>query len=420
MNPESSEDQLDRAQSEIRTDADAARRRAPLPQREALVRVTQASAPRSSIAELARHNGRAFVENAYRSILERTPDEPGMERQMAALAAGTNKVELIGDLRYSAEGRRIGRDIPGLFPRYFLAKLGRVPVLGALWRWLIALVSLPHMLRHQRATEASLAVQFGETRAALDAAARRDADMQASLDALRSDLAAAVEELSDRLTRTEQHAGSLGAHVAELHQLALTMNHWTVEVRKSIDAIETAEAERRGRADEAAATIIVRERALDAQRDARLNAWADELARRLPKAAAVLDLGGAPDWLAHLAARGFRIGSIETNSALHREARALRLDVTLGHPAELLTRIADASLDALTVSAPARVGAEMTPAELLGEAQRILRSGGVLLVDAGRRGPTEETYADLARHFAFADATMLDVFAGRALVFART
>lgn len=430
MNSESDEDQQDRIKSEIRADADAARQRAPLPER------TSASAESSSlpggdqritIADIARHEGPAFVEYAYQTILRRPPDSEGFARQMAMLGTGAGKIEVIGDLRYSAEGKRQNVPIPGLLPRYALAKLGRVPLLGAIVQWIMAAAALPHLLRHQRASEASLAVRFGETAAALRAAEQRDAELREAIDATRSDLASAVAELSERLGlvemsthRLRQHVEGVNANVAELRQLALSMNHWTVEVRKSIDAIEAAETERRERNDEISAAIIVRARENDAQRATRLRAWVDELALRIPRGAAVVDLCGGSDWLAELSARDVNASAIETNSALHREARARNLDVTLGSPAILVARIADATLDALTILSPERVTEEMPATELLREAHRILKRGGCLVIGTAPTEASAEFGPEVLSAVGFADARMLDAFAGKVMFAVRT
>ena len=431
MNSES-DDQLDRIKSEIRADADASRLRAPLPDRLAPGATTDAS-PRAggtSIAELARHAGPAFVENAYRTILGREPDAAGFAQQMAALGAGAGKLEIIGDLRYSEEGRRNGVPIAGLAPRYLIAKVGRVPVLGAIVQWFIAALSLPHLLRHQRATEASLAVRFGETQHALATAERRLAEAEYRLasgeqsDAqIRSDLAGAVAELSDRLTRAEvaahqlrQYIEGVNANVAELRQLTLTMNHWTVQVRRSIDAIEAAEAERSAENDETTAAMILSARSRDAQRTGRLAAWADELAQRIARGGAVLDLGGGSDWLTMLAARGFDAGAIEANSALHREARARQLNVTLGDAAMLLARTEDGSLDALTI---ATENEAMPYAKLLAEAQRLLKRGGCLMIAGAQLQNTEAETIDLVQAAGFGAPKRLDAFGGRALFVTR-
>jgi hypothetical protein len=377
------DDPLDRIKAVIRADADALRSQATLPERIANARAAElpVASGGTSIPELARFAGPAFVDNAYRTILGREPDAEGFAQQMAALGAGTNKIEILGDLRYSAEGRQRGVAIAGLRPRYLVAKLGRVPVVGAIVQWIVAALSLPHLLRHQRATEASLAVNFGEVRSALAIAEQRFADAEQRDQDLRRDLSSAVDELSERITRTEKAAHeirvyieSMNASVAELRQLALTMNHWTIEVRKSIAAIEAAEADERAQRDETEAVAILAARARDGGRAERLSAWAGELARRATQGACVLDLGIGADWLAMLAKRGFAASAIETNSALHRDARERKLDVTLGDPAVLIARIEDASLDALTVDAG------VFDARLAREARRILKRGGVLVV----------------------------------------
>jgi hypothetical protein len=286
-------------------------------------------------------------------------------------------------------------------------------------------------LRHQRATEASLAVRFGDTaaalRAALHAAEQRDAELLEAIDATRSDLASAVAELSERLGgveasahRLRQHVDGVNANVAELHQLALSMNHWTVQVRKSIDAIETAETARRERNDEISAAIIVHARKNDAQRAARLRAWVDELALRIPRGAAVLDLCGGSDWIAELSSRDLNASAIETNTGLHREARARNLDVTLGSPTSLVARIADATLDALTILSPERVTDEMPAMELLGEAQRILKRGGCLVIGSAPTDASSQYGPEILSAVGFADARMLDAFAGKVIFAVRT
>jgi SAM-dependent methyltransferase len=196
------------------------------------------------------------------------------------------------------------------------------------------------------------------------------------------------------------------------------MNHWTVQVRRSIDAIETAEAEQRARRDEATAAAIVRARSRDGERATRLDAWADELAQRIPRGAAVLDLGIGADWLAVLAARGFDASAIEANSALHRDARARGLSVTLGDAAALLARVADASLDAVTFVAG--LGDEKSATELIAAAHRVLKRGGCVLIAVARPDVSAEpAIGDIVASAGFGDAKRLDGIVGQALLAVR-
>jgi SAM-dependent methyltransferase len=441
VNSEPTEDHLDRAKSRIRAEAEAARQRAPLPARISHASTAFSSPPahdatQVSIAELARPSGREFIENAYRSILRRDSDPTGLEYQMSVLGSGAGKIEIIGDMRYSAEGRRNGMRIPGLMPRYLLSKLGRIPVLGAVVQWLIAAATLPHMLRYQRAMEASLAVRFDEAAAALresnvDLTARTHAALDEQrnavavvLDEQRNAIAAVLDEQRNVFARLEgqQHALRQRIEIWEqdlnaVRQMVLSMNHWTVQVRKSIQAIDAAQAQQRASADEAAARIVRESRRLDAQRAQRLQAWSAELSSHLGAEVDVLDLCSGADWLAELTARRWRVNGIESNEALHRDSRQTGLPVAFGDYAALLARTAAQSLDALTIASLARIGEEMQAAHLLREAHRILKPNGCLLIGTEQIDAAENSAtAAAARDAGFSNVRALAFGGGNAVI----
>ena len=439
MNSEPTEDQLDRARAQIRADAKAARERAPLPPRIALDSSASGSqahaATHASIAQLAAPSGRAFVENAYQSILGRSADPSGLEHQMGVLGRGASKIEILGDMRYSAEGKRDGVRIPGLLPRYVIAKLGRVPVLGLIVQWLLAAASLPHMLRYQRAMEASLAVRFDEMAAALRASEQRDVDLTARIDAAvdeqRSAVAAVLDEQRNAFARIEARQHASGARQNELseriqiwdrdlnavRQMVLSMNHWTFEVRKSIDAIDAATAARRTADDEVEARIVRESRRQDGDRAQRLRTWADALSAHVRADANVLDLGSGADWLTELNARSWRVNGIEGNSSLHQDFADSGLPVALGDWVALLARTAGRSLDALTVGSSVRIGADASLADLLREAHRILKTEGCVLIGTEQIGATANTAViEAARAAGFDDVRSIAFGNGNAVI----
>ena len=432
MNSEPTEDQLDRARAQIRADAKAARERAPLPPRIALDSSASGSqahaATHASIAQLAAPSGRAFVEKAYQSILGRSADPSGLEHQMGVLGRGASKIEILGDMRYSAEGKRNGVRIPGLLPRYVIAKLGRVPVLGLIVQWLLAAASLPHMLRYQRAMEASLAVRFDEMAAALRASEQRDVDLTARIDAAvdeqRSAFAAVLDEQRNAFARLEARQNELSERIQiwdrdlnSVRQMVLSMNHWTFEVRKSIDAIDAATARRRAADDEDAARIVRESRRQDGNRAQRLRAWADALSAHVRADANVLDLGSGADWLTELNARGWRVNGIEGNSSLHHDFADLGLPVALGDWVSLLARTAEQSLDALTVGSSVRIGADASLADLLREAHRILKTEGCVLIGTEQTGATANAAViEPARSAGFDDVRSIASGNGNAVI----
>jgi hypothetical protein len=66
--------------------------------------------------DLLRHHDDEFVVNAYRCILGREPDQPGLEGHLSSLrSAKATKLEVIAYIRFSPEGRRKRTKIKGLF-----------------------------------------------------------------------------------------------------------------------------------------------------------------------------------------------------------------------------------------------------------------------------------------------------------------
>lgn len=86
----------------------------------------------------------ALLDAAYRELLQRPPDQRGLAGYRHALRTGRRtKVEVLGRIRFSAEGRVHGVNVAGLRTAFALALAYRVPVAGPLLAWLVALARLP-------------------------------------------------------------------------------------------------------------------------------------------------------------------------------------------------------------------------------------------------------------------------------------
>ena len=86
-------------------------------------RAAEATRNRYSIEELSQAHFTRFLNQAFVALLRRPPDPAGLEAQMRLLVAGRSKIEILGNLRWSPEGRDIGVHVPWLLPRYILAKV---------------------------------------------------------------------------------------------------------------------------------------------------------------------------------------------------------------------------------------------------------------------------------------------------------
>lgn len=97
-----------------------------------------------------------FLGSAYRHGLGREPDAAGAAYYQRALLRGRlSRVEVLGRLVFSAEGRKRGRRVPGLLIALALATLYRVPLAGPVLALIVRALGLPAHWRDRSAIEAA-------------------------------------------------------------------------------------------------------------------------------------------------------------------------------------------------------------------------------------------------------------------------
>jgi hypothetical protein len=409
---ESHDEQLELAQREIRALA------ATLHARPRQARVAPAAARGDEriepqrlayrIGELTDAHYRAFVEQAFHALLKRLPSEAESAVQIAALAAGATKAEVLGNLRWSPEGRRIGVRVAGLLPRYASAKARRVPVLGYLLDLFTNLAGLPQLARHQRASDALLAAGDEAAAAANHALGLRLSHLDGQTTLLRQraddlhahahELAVARDALSRALVHTEEALrhriesleGVASAHAGRLDELAFlrqrvhAMNHWAHHLTEAFARIDVVAAEREVEPADFAARAALAVVATDHGREARNAVWADAFAAMLPEKGRVLVLASGGDWTALLDARGINVDHAEQNQGLAEAARMHGARVEPVPAEDLLSRTADDSYDGLSVLALPALARAIHCGRLFVEASRVLRAGGTLLLADAR------------------------------------
>ena len=109
------------------------------------------------VAGFEAYHGEAFVQTAYRALLRREPDAGGLEYYCGRLRQGITKIQILGEIRYSEEGRAAGVQVAGLVLPYALRKAANLPILGVIVHVLLAISYLLHFERKQVALESHLA-----------------------------------------------------------------------------------------------------------------------------------------------------------------------------------------------------------------------------------------------------------------------
>ncbi len=209
---------------------------APLQSTIALPRVPESAGliehkDRYALADFLVFQDEDFVRNAYRGILRREPDANGFAAFLEALRQGRlAKVEVLGRMRYSAEGRTAGVPIRALPLAFALRSARRVPVFGRMLGIVQYLVRLPDIARNHELLEAAFFQRQFELNRQINTASGRiergitqvqrslqdvAAAARANIDGVRAEMATAtrvgaLEQSVDTLANAKADRGELG------------------------------------------------------------------------------------------------------------------------------------------------------------------------------------------------------------------
>lgn len=100
-----------------------------------------------TVREFLNFHDLEFIEATYRAVLGRLPDQCGIDNFLNRLRSNSlTKIEIIGRLRYSREGRRRKALVSGLFFPFMIQNSFRIPVVGYFIRIFAGLLNLPAIL----------------------------------------------------------------------------------------------------------------------------------------------------------------------------------------------------------------------------------------------------------------------------------
>lgn len=160
--------------------------------------------PAYKLAELLRFDDADFIETAYRILLGRTPDSSGRDSYLPMLRNGhAGKVEILGSIRFSEEGRKCGVHVDGLLLPYKLHQWRHKRIVGSLVGFAMAVFRLPHLTSHLQAMEARSARESQELGNLLNRCEAVIDQHFANVDQRFADVAGAIHDLGAKLTRSD-------------------------------------------------------------------------------------------------------------------------------------------------------------------------------------------------------------------------
>ncbi len=108
--------------------------------------------------------GQEFVVNAYKGILRRQPDPGGLNNFLTNLQHGhITKIEVLGRLRYSPEGRTRPTKVKGLLLPFVVHSSFRIPILGYFSRLITGVLQLPTIIKNLQRLDFHANVSFQES-----------------------------------------------------------------------------------------------------------------------------------------------------------------------------------------------------------------------------------------------------------------
>lgn len=124
---------------------------------------------RYTLNELLDRHDEDFLRTAYRVLLGRMPDASGLRSFLGGLRAGRlSKIDILGRLRFSQEGRQRKVPVQGLLLPWLAQTAYRLPVLGYILAWLSYLARLPRLVGHWSRFEAFVMFRQQEQTARLN------------------------------------------------------------------------------------------------------------------------------------------------------------------------------------------------------------------------------------------------------------
>jgi SAM-dependent methyltransferase len=342
-----------------------------------------------------------FINNAYKTILQRNADQDGLSYYLNNLRIGKfSKTDILAKLRFSKEGRSTGIDVSGLFVRFLIRLFFRIPILGYFLKLADSIIRLPILLRATTRLEAQMNFRIKETLELLSDYSDtlkieiRDSNQRSMAEVEQQLLDKYIETIETRLTELKEESGKVQIDLSDQKMLVLDQQRRLFilleEIRKkhietsSSPAIDTILAEEDSMLDAMYVSFEDRYRGTRTEIKKRLETYLPiiEEIEFDSENDLILDLGcGRGEWLEILKENKKKAVGIEINPIMIRECRERGLDIDEADALAYLRNLQRDNVIAITGFHLVEHLPLKTLINLIDESVRVLKPGGCLIFE---------------------------------------
>jgi SAM-dependent methyltransferase len=335
------------------------------------------------VNDLICYHDQTFVDIAIRTVLCRPPDKDGNQHYLEMLRNGCAKVDILGRLRYSKEGRAAGIKISGLVLPFLLYQVCRIPVFGRFVQILSAIWHSPHLERNQRKLENDTNLLMEQTQSQLAQVGQAIRHFQEFM----QDSMANQSFLDDALLSVKAQALDIKRNLLDQdRRLGLLLEEARKRLPEPISTgqIEAMLTEDDHRLDAMYASFEDRFRGTREDIKQRLGIYLPIVleAKAGAKDATILDLGcGRGEWLELIHQEGLTAVGVDLNRIFLEGCRELGLDVVEQDAVVYMQNLKPNSICAVTAFHLIEHLPLKTLIALMDEILRVLHPRGVLILE---------------------------------------
>ncbi|MDG2525635.1 class I SAM-dependent methyltransferase [Stenotrophomonas sp. HITSZ_GD] len=320
------------------------------------------------LGDLVRFDDVEFIDHAYRALLLREPDEHARSYLRDLRQGKMSKVEILGEIRFSAEGMARSVHVDGLLIPYKLRRLRKVPVVGNGLAWLLGSLRQATLMDRMDSHVGALGGSVFFLRRDLSKLAREQGAQIASLERA-MDAHASVSDVEVMRESIRELAGEIAAQRASIERKERSKPRASA-VAASLDQLYSDfEAQFRGSKEEIAARLRPYLKFVSDVGAGGSNA-------------PVLDIGcGRGEWLQLLREEGYKASGVDMNAIFVTDCRQAGLTVQLMDGLEKLRSLPDASLGMVSMFHVVEHLPFDLMIEFFDEVLRVLVPGGGFLVE---------------------------------------